>query len=125
MVLQTDETQPSSAEEQPLPPVMPAAAEQILHDIQAVNEQLLLAGLREQSLADHLRHQLAFITAITTSLAEGVYVLDTAGRCIFVNPAAEHLLGWTGDELRGQHISAVFPSQAKQSTSIDAVPTPL
>ena len=125
MALHSDETQPSSADEQPLPPVTPDAAEQVLHDIQAVNEQLLLAGLREQSLADQLRHQLAFTTAITTSLAEGVYVLDTAGRCTFVNPAAEHMLGRTGKELRGQHISALFPILAKQSTSIDAIPNPL
>ena len=101
------------------------AAEQLAHDIQAVNEQLLIAGLREQTLADQLRHQLAFTTAITSSLAEGVYVLDPAGRCTFVNPAAEHMLGWMDKELRGQHISVVFPSLAKQSTSIDAVPTPL
>jgi PAS domain S-box-containing protein len=125
MELHADEMQPSSADEQPLPLATPDAAEQVLHDIQAVNEQLLLAGLREQTLADQLRHQLAFTTAITTSLAEGVYVLDTAGRCTFVNPAAEHMLGWTNDELRGQNISAVFPIQAKPSTSIDAVPTPL
>jgi PAS domain S-box-containing protein len=125
MALHTDETQPSSAGEQPPPPATPDAAQQVLHDIQAVNEQLLLAGLREQTLADQLRHQLAFTTAITTSLAEGVYVLDTGGRCTFVNPAAERMLGWTGDELRGQHISAVFPIQAKQSASIDAIPSPL
>ncbi|MEP7188798.1 MAG: ATP-binding protein [Roseiflexaceae bacterium] len=101
------------------------AVEQFAYDIQAVNEQLLLAGLREQTLADQLSHQLAFATAITTSLGEGVYVLDTAGWCSFINPAAAHMLGWTSDELRDQHISAVFPTPAKQSTSIDAIPTPV
>jgi PAS domain S-box-containing protein len=125
MTAQRHETQPHSAGEQPLRPAMPGAAEQFSHDMQAVNEQLLIAGLREQTLADQLRHQLAFTTAITTSLGEGVYVLDTAGRCTFVNPAAERMLGRAEVELRGQHISAVFPIQAKQSMSIDAIPAPL
>ncbi len=119
------ETQPISADELPLPPAMLEAIGQALHDTQAVNEQLLLAGLREQTLADQLSHQLAFATAITTSLGEGVYVLDMAGWCTFINPAAAHMLGWTNDELRDQHISAVFPTPAKQSTSINAIPTPL
>ena len=107
----TNAVQPNSADER-LPSATPHIAETFLHEIQAVNEQLLLAGLREQTLAEQLRHQLAFTTAITTSLGEGVYVLDTAGRCTFVNPAAEHMLGWTSDELHGQNISVVFPIQA-------------
>jgi PAS domain S-box-containing protein len=125
MTAQGHETQPHSADEQPLGPAMSVAAEQFVHDIQTVNEQLLIAGLREQTLADQLRHQLAFTTAITTSLGEGVYVLDTAGRCTFANPAAERMLGRAEAELRGQNISAVFPMQAKQRMPIDAIPTPL
>lgn len=125
MTAHNHKTQPRSADGQPLSPAMLEAIGQALHDTQAVNEQLLLAGLREQTSADQLRHQLAFATAITTSLGEGVYVLDMAGWCTFINPAAAHMLGWTSDELRGQHISAVFPTPAKQSTSINAIPTPL
>jgi PAS domain S-box-containing protein len=125
MTVYRQKTQPRSAEEQSLPPTLPEDGEQFAHDIQAVNEQLLLAGLREQTFADHLRHQLAFTTAITTSLGEGVVVMDTAGLCTFVNPAAEHMLGWMSDALCGQPIRVVFPSQAKQRTAIDVLPTPL
>jgi PAS domain S-box-containing protein len=125
MAVHSNATPPISADAPPLSPATPEAAAQAVHDIQAVNAQLLIAGLREQTLADQLRHQLAFTTAITTSLAEGVYVLDTAGRCTFVNPAAEHMLGWTSAELHGQEVSVLFPIPAKQSTSIDAVPNPL
>jgi PAS domain S-box-containing protein len=125
MAVYRQKTQPRSAEEHPLPPALPEAAEQFAHDIQAVNEQLLLAGLREQTFADHLRHQLAFTTAITTSLGEGVMVLDTAGLCTFVNPAAEHMLGWMSAALCGQNIRVVFPLPAKHDTLLDALPTPL
>jgi PAS domain S-box-containing protein len=82
--------------------------EQVAVDTRAVNEQLLMAGLREQELAEQLKHQLAFINAITNSLGEGVYALDRAGRLTFVNPAAEQLLGWTEAELLGTDAHAVI-----------------
>ncbi len=71
-------------------------------ELQAVNERLLISGLREQELADQLSHQLAFLSAITANLVEGVYAEDRSGRISFVNPAAERLLGWTEAELLGQ-----------------------
>ncbi len=120
----TAAVQPKSADE-PLPPATPRADERFLHDIQAVNAQLLLAGLREQQFAEQLGRQLAFTTAITNSLAEGVLVLDTAGRCIFVNPAAEHMLGWTSAELHGKDISVVIPIHAGRGASSAAAFAPL
>lgn len=124
MLIHNDETQSSSAGEQPPSPIL-SKADQVLRDIQAVNAQLLINGLQDAALANHLRHQLAFITAITTSLSEGVFVLDSAGLCTYVNPAAEIMLGWTGDELHGQHIGVVVPVQIQQRTSIDTVPSPV
>jgi PAS domain S-box-containing protein len=125
MAAHSGEPQPKSADAQPLSSTTASAGDQLLHDIQAVNEQLLIAGLREQQLAEQLGHQLAFTTAITTSLAEGLYVLDTAGRCTFVNPAAEQMLGWTSDELQGKNISLVIPIQAARGASSAATPAPL
>ncbi len=71
-------------------------------DLLAVNERLLLAGLREQELADQLRRQLAFTNAIVGNVGEGVCALDRACRITFVNPAAERLLGWTEAEILGR-----------------------
>jgi PAS domain S-box-containing protein len=98
---------------------------QTLDDIRAVNEQLLIASLREQELAEEVRRQLAFTTAVTTSLAEGVLVLDVAGQCTFVNSAAEHILGWTSDTLCGQHSSVVIPTHAVRGVSGATDPAPL
>ncbi len=39
---------------------------------------------------------------ITSSLAEGIYVLNEQGHIIFMNPGSEHLLGWTFTELSGK-----------------------
>ena len=38
---------------------------------------------------------------IMTHLAEGVCMMDGEGRLTYMNPAAERILGWTADELRG------------------------
>jgi PAS domain S-box-containing protein len=125
MAAHSGEPQPKSADAQPPSSTTPSAGDQLLHDLQAVNQQLLIAGLREQQLAEQLGRQLAFTTAITTSLGEGLYVLDTAGRCTFANPAAEQMLGWTSDELQGKHISLVIPMQAARGASAAATPAAL
>lgn len=71
-------------------------------ELRAVNERLLLVGLREQALADQLRRQLDFTSAITADLDEGVCALDRAGRVAFVNPAAARLLGGAEADLLGR-----------------------
>ncbi|HWR59708.1 MAG TPA: PAS domain S-box protein, partial [Thermodesulfovibrionales bacterium] len=45
------------------------------------------------------------LSNITSNMAEGIYVMDEAGRLSFMNPEAEHILGWTVDELneKGAH----------------------
>jgi len=40
-----------------------------------------------------------FLESVTATLAEGVYVTDRAGRCVFMNPEAERLTGWSLPEL--------------------------
>ncbi len=127
----TNAVQPNSADKL-LPPATPHVAETFLHEIQAVNEQLLIAGLQEQTLAEQLGRQaeqlgrqLAFTSAITSSLVEGVYVVDTAGRCTFVNPAAEQMLGWTSAELHGKDVSVVIPIHAARGASRAAAPVSL
>ena len=94
MAEDSDETQAVHASA-PVTQSTPTAANQHLRGMQAVNEQLLLAGLREQTAAEQLRGQLAFTTLVTSNLAEGVLVINITGPCPFTNPAAEHLLGWT------------------------------
>jgi PAS domain S-box-containing protein len=90
--------------------------EQDVVDTRAINEQLLIAGLREQELAEQLGRQLAFTSAITTSLGEGVYALDRAGHFTFINPAGERMLGWTEAELLGRDAHEVIHIQPANGT---------
>jgi len=89
--------------------------EQTVIDTRAINEQLLISGLREQKLAEQLQRQLAFTNAITSSLAEGLVALDRAGRFTMVNPAAERMLGWTEGELIGQDVHTIIHGEAATS----------
>jgi len=51
-----------------------------------------------------IAQQLAYTRAISTSLGEGVYVVDRQGRLNFMNPAAERTLGWGEAELAGRNM---------------------
>jgi len=57
---------------------------------------------------------------ILDSAGEGIYGLDSEGRCTFVNPAAIQLLGYTRDELIGQHSHTMF-----HHTRADGQPYPI
>jgi PAS domain S-box-containing protein len=75
-------------------------------------------------LADQLRHQLAFTSAIVDNLGEGVCALDRACRLTFVNPAAERLLGWAEADLLGRKWDEVVHSHGVEGCPLlDAVRT--
>jgi PAS domain S-box-containing protein len=53
------------------------------------------------------RHSLAELArneAFRNSLGEGVYVLDETGALLHLNTAAEEILGWREEELRGRNM---------------------
>jgi len=45
---------------------------------------------------------------ITSTLGEGIYVIDKDGLITFVNPVAQKLLGWTEKELIGQNAHVLY-----------------
>jgi PAS domain S-box-containing protein len=57
---------------------------------------------------------------ILDSAGEGIYGLDTDGRCTFVNPAASQMLGFSAEELLGQHSHPLF-----HHTKADGSPYPV
>ena len=60
---------------------------------------------KRREAEEQLRASEKKLRDITSHLAEGIYVMDTAGKITFMNPEAERLLGWTRDELnqKGAH----------------------
>lgn len=55
-----------------------------------------------------LREQLAFTTALTASLGEGVLAVDLGGRVTVLNRAAAELLGWSEGEVMGGDVTRVL-----------------
>jgi len=86
-------------------------ATHLAQETRAMNEQLLLAGIREQELAEQLQLQLAFISTITRSLGDGVYAFDREGQVTYVNPTAESMLGYGEAALLGNAASAILQAQ--------------
>ena len=64
------------------------------------------------------------ISDITSSLGEGVLVFDKAGKLSFINPEAEQLLGWPGEELLGKNIHDVVHYKKSDGTLLSAEDCP-
>lgn len=77
---------------------------------------LLKAKLTEEALALQEKK----LRSITTSLGEGVYVLDPDGRLTFMNPEAERLLGVCGEELKGRVIHQLIHGSRHDGTMLPA-----
>lgn len=56
----------------------------------------------------HDREQPGFVTAIVSSLGEGVVAVDRTGRITFVNRAAADLLKWSTDDLMGKEADSTI-----------------
>ena len=82
-------------------------------------------GERILELETQLQRQLALTGALTSSVADGLYALDLEGRVTFMNPAAERILGWTAEELRGGLIHEATHFQRADGTPVPAAACPL
>jgi PAS domain S-box-containing protein len=52
-----------------------------------------------------------YLRAVTDSMGEGVFTIDTDGRGTYINQVAQDLLGWSGEDLRGREVHPILHSQ--------------
>lgn len=69
---------------------------------------LVLLVKRQRALWLHEQHVAELRDKLLSALGEGVYGVNTAGNCTFINPAALTMLGYGADELMGQNQHALF-----------------
>ena len=62
---------------------------------------------------------------ITSSLGEGIYMLDEQRQLIFMNPEAERLLGWTEKELAGRNMHDIIHYRKKDGSLLPAEDCPV
>jgi len=65
----------------------------------------------QKRMSAQIEENRRFLQGLTDALGEGVYAVDTAGLCTFVNPEAARLLGWSNDELIGKPIHDIVHYQ--------------
>jgi PAS domain S-box-containing protein len=53
---------------------------------------------------EQARQNLEFLDAVTSNMGEGLYAVDAQGLVTYMNPAAEAMLGWTFEELKGRRM---------------------
>lgn len=109
-----------------------ATTEDEVDSLSAANGRGVAASLRGPSRsalrqavqgAEHLPDDLA--RAITNSMGEGVYALDTHGRVTFANPSCQRLLGYSEAELLGQDMHELIHFQHADGSPFPADLCPL
>ncbi|MBF0185030.1 MAG: PAS domain S-box protein [Magnetococcales bacterium] len=70
----------------------------------------------QKALEEQLLDSRNFLQSLTDSMGEGVYALDSRGRCTFLNREAERLLGWSRNELLFQSLHNLVHYQRLDGT---------
>ncbi len=68
-------------------------------------------------LERRLREREEWLSALVTSIGEGVIATDEGGGISFMNPLAERLTGWRQEEARGKPLREVFHTIEEQNGS--------
>lgn len=85
----------------------------------------LLLVARQRQLR-HQEHRVAEERRqLLAALGEGVYGVDPAGRCTFVNPAALAMLGFQAEELLGQDQHALIHHHRRDGTAYPHIDCPI
>jgi len=71
----------------------------------------LAAVIQNARLFEDTEHLKAFNESVVQGVAEAILIENAHGILIFANPAAEELLGYTHEELIGQHWTAIVPER--------------
>lgn len=81
-------------------------AEAQIHQLNSDLEQRVAQRTAElEQKAGELQHSESQLRVTLESLAEGLIELDPQGRVLLMNPEAERLLRWSGQEMRGKLVS--------------------
>jgi PAS domain S-box-containing protein len=80
-------------------------------------ESVFLEFERAQTRAA-LDRAVRFDEVVLGNMGEGLYTTDQEGALITMNPAAEQLLGWTIEELRGRRMHEIIHNKHRDGTPI-------
>lgn len=86
----------------------------------AVERELKDAAMRQEhrDAQDALQANEKLLRGITSSLGEGLLVMNDEGTLLFMNPEAERLLGWPESELFGEDVHRIIHPQKQDRTPL-------
>jgi PAS domain S-box-containing protein len=76
-------------------------------------------------MEDRLHAARDFLSAVTDRMADGLYTIDEEGRLTYMNEAAERMLGWKSEELRGHFVHAATHYRRADGTPYPAEECPI
>jgi len=88
-------------------------------DDEIVGVGVVVTDVTERTEAENLR------STMMDTMVEGLYALDDEGRVAFMNSAAERILGWTEDDLRGKPMHEMVHFQNADGSPHPAEDCPL
>ena len=90
----------------------------LLNSIQQTQTQL-------KQLYTELESAQLFSESLTSSMGDGVYALDSQGKLIFINHAAETLLGWDSEALQSRNFHNTVHAEQPDGHHIDIQECPM
>jgi len=78
-------------------------------ELQKLNEKLQQEIFERKQAEEETRRLKDFNEDIVQNMTEGIAIEDAEGRIIFINSAAANLLGYSPEELLGQHWTVIIP----------------
>ena len=72
-------------------------------ELQKLNEKLQQEIIERKQAEEEIRQLKDFNEGIVQNMTEGIAIENAEGRIVFINPAAADLLGYSPEELLGQH----------------------
>jgi PAS domain S-box-containing protein len=82
-----------------------------------IDDEIVGVGIVAADVTDRVRAE-RFRSTVMSQVADGVYTEDREGRLTYMNRAASKMLGWTEDELSGQHMHDVVHFQRLDGTPV-------
>ncbi|MFZ6800445.1 PAS domain S-box protein [Undibacterium sp. Di24W] len=80
---------------------------------------------QERLLKEAIEASKQLLQNVMNTLGEGVYTLDAAGNCSFLNPEAEKILGWPLSEVHGKNLHEVIHSKTPDGQYLEHAACPI
>ena len=77
--------------------------------------ELAAIALKNSRTLESLKHSEERFRSLTQSASDGIVSVDSSGKIVYWNKAAEHVFGYSADEMIGKPLDAIMPENTRGS----------